>query len=129
MDLNDFIPTTDEIVVNLKHPKTKEDLGMTVTVYAPHTEQFKEVSYKYIDAAIARNAKARKEGKDEYQITAKEADTNRVTQLAEITKTWDITLDGKKPKFSRDKAVEIYNKLPFVRVQVEEALEKTEDFM
>lgn len=129
MDLNDFLPSTDEVHVELVNPKTKEPMGMSITLYATHTEEFKDVQYRYIDAAIARNSKARKEGKDEYIPSAKDTDANRVNQLAEITKVWDITLEGKKPKLSVDKAKEVYNKFPFIRMQLEKALEDSEDFI
>jgi len=128
MDLSDFLPSSDEVLVELVNPKTKEPLGMTVTLHATHTEEFKDIQYRYIDAAIARNAKARKEGKDEYTPSAKETDEGRVNQLAEITKSWDITLDGKKPKLTVEKAKEVYKKLPFIRLQLEKALEESEDF-
>lgn len=128
MDLSDFLPSSDEVVVELKNPKTKEPMGMTVTLYATHTEEFKDVQYRYIDAAIARNSKARKEGKDDYTPSAKETDEGRVNQLAEITKSWDITLDGKKPKLTVEKAKEVYKKFTFIRLQLEKALEESEDF-
>lgn len=125
MDLNDFLPTTDEVVVELKHPKTKEPIGMSVTLYATHTKEFKEAQYKLIDTALAKRAKV----KEDYIPSAKETDENRILQLAEITKSWDIKQDGKPVKLSVEKAVEIYNKLPFVRSQLETALEEFEDFI
>lgn len=124
MDLNDFMPTSDEVVVELKHPKTEELLGMSVTLYAQHTEQFKDMQYKAIDRNIAE-----RQNKKDYVPSARQIDESRVRQLAEITKGWDLTQDGKKVKFSVEKAVEIYTKLPFVRNQIELALEAAEDFI
>lgn len=124
MDLNDLFPTSDEVQVQIKHPKTGDVIG-TVVLYATHTKEFKEVQYKYIDTALARRAKM----KEDYVPSAKETDESRTSQLAEITKAWDFKQDGKAVKLSVDKAVEVYGKLPFVRNQLETALEESEDFI
>lgn len=125
MDINAFLPTTDEVVVEYKNPKTKEPTGIIVTLYATHTKEFKDVQYEFIDAALAKRAKV----KEDYIPSAKETDENRTKQLARITKSWNITQDGKEVKLTVDKAVEYYTKIPSLRSQLEAALEESEDFI
>jgi len=122
MDLSEFLPKSDVVTVDLVNPKTKEPLGMSVTVHANHTPEFKDVNYAYIDKAIAK----RDAGE---VVSSRDADEGRVNLLAEITVSWDITIDGKKPKLTVEKAKEVYNLLPFIRNQIEAKLEESEGFI
>lgn len=129
MDLNEFLPKSEEIVVDIVDPKTEgtdepKKTGMSVTIHAPHSKAFKEVQYRFIDEALERNSV---EG-DKPKISSKDIEQNRIRQSAAITKGWNLVLDGTKIKFSENKALEIYEKFPFIVRQIEEAVSQAEVF-
>lgn len=105
MDLSQIVPHSDEIVVTLKYPNTdnvlENDDGtpMTITLHAPHTKEYKAVVYEQANKRI-------KEGKQEFSIEAWEESSTDL--LIKITKSWDITFGGKKPKLTESKAKEVY---------------------
>ena len=48
--------------------------------------------------------------------------------LAGITKSWNITYDGKTPKLTEAKAKEVYDTVFWLKMQVEEAINTFEVF-
>lgn len=126
MDLMDYVPKRDEFVVTLKNTETGEALlnkdgsEMTMTFYAPHTQEYKGVKYDFADRAL----KAGKEEQPSYLDLE-----NRIVELLYRTiKSWNITYGGVKPKLTPKKAKEVFEKVEFIRVQVNAALEKEGDF-
>ena len=128
-DLNDLIPTSDTIDVVLKHPKTGEVLTndddgseMTITVYASHTKEYKAVVYK-----LANSRLKDKQG-NVTELDFEELEQAGLELFANVTKGWNITFNGQKPKFSAKKAKELYEKIFWIKPQVEEALANSADF-
>jgi hypothetical protein len=128
-DLNDLIPTSDTIEVVLKHPKTGEILTndddgspMTITVYANYTKEYKSVVYKLANERI----KQKQEGIE--NLDFEELEKASIELFAGVTKGWNITFNGEKPKFTTKKAKELYEKIFWIKPQVEEALADSEDF-
>lgn len=130
MDLQDLIPESDTIEVTIVNPLTKEPMvnedgsNMTITVWADHSAEYRKVLYKMTDERLA---KAMEDGVDK-RPSAEELDTNSLRVLAETTKEWNITLGGKKPRLTVDKATEVYLKVKTLRGQVEAAKEKAQAF-
>ena len=126
MDLKDLTPTTDTIEVKIVHPVTKEpfpnDDGsqMTVEVYAPHTKQYKSGVYKQASARMKMSKT------DDIDFEALE--NASIDLLANITKSWNITYDSKKPKLTEAKAKEVYDTVFWLKMQVEEAINTFEVF-
>lgn len=130
MDLSNLIPTDDTIVVTLKHPITDEPLTqddgkeMTITVYAPHSAQYKAVVHEQTNKRIQKAAKGKK-----ITFTAEDIESATLELMAKTTKEWAIQLNGKSPKFSYDEAVVLYSKLPWLKAQVLEAQEDYNSFL
>ena len=131
MDLVNFIPKSDTVEVVLKHPKTGEPLlndgnetEMTVTLWAVHSPEYKAALYEQADARL----KIAQETKEK-TIKAAQLEKDAVTLLANATVSWDITYEGKSPRYSVTKAKEIYTKAFWIRPQLEEALQKSLDFI
>ena len=126
MDLNNLIPTDDTITVEIKHPITDEVLlkddkqPMTITVYAPHSGQYKAVLHEQTNKRIQKASKGKR-----VTFTAEELENVTLELLAKTTKDWNIQLNGKSPKFSVTEAVDLYSKLPWLKQQ---ALEAQEDY-
>ena len=124
-DLNDLVPTSDTIDVVLKHPATGEILTndddsseMTITVYAPHTKQYKSAIYKQANSRIKKAG-----GKiEDIEFDLEELEEAGIELFSTVTKSWNITFNGDKPKLTANKAKEIYEKIFWIRPQVEEAI-------
>lgn len=130
MDLSKLIPTDDTITVSLKHPITDEPLTkddgkeMTITVYAPHSAQYKAAVHEQTNKRIQKAAKGKK-----VTFTAEDIENATLELLAKTTKEWSIQLNGKSPKFSVDEAFDLYAKLPWLKNQVVEAQEDYSAFL
>jgi hypothetical protein len=130
MDLLDLTPKSDEIVVTLKHPSTGEVLknddksDMTITVYAPHSKEYKKVLHEMTNKRLKKM-----QSKGNKDITAEELEEVSLDSLAKTTKEWNITFNSEKPKLSLVKAREIYEKVFWIKAQIEEASEEALGFM
>lgn len=130
MDLNNLIPTDDVIVVTIKHPLTDEPLTkddgkeMTITVYAPHSSQYKSAVHEQTNKRIQKASKGKK-----ITFTAEEIESATLELMAKTTKDWNIQLNGKSPKFSVSEAADLYSKLPWLKAQVLEAQEDYSAFL
>jgi len=129
MDLKDLKPKSDTVDVEIVHPSTMEPLKnedgsiMTITMYAPHSKEYKEVIHEQTNKRLKQSAKNKK-----VEITAEELEKTGLLLLAKTTKKWNITFGGEQPKFSVDKAVDIYDEVFWIRDQIEEAVSDSLDF-
>jgi len=129
-DLFALIPTDDTISVVVKHPISDEPLlkddnkEMTITVYAPHSAQYKSAIHEQTNKRIQKASKGKR-----VTFTAEELESTTLELLAKTTKDWNIQLGGKSPKFSVAEAVELYSKLPWLKQQVMEVQEDYSAFL
>jgi len=129
MDLMDLKPKSDTIEIILRHPNTLEPLTnddeseMTVTVYAQHSKEYRRAVHEQQDRRIA---KLQKTSNNKY--TSAELETDTIDLLSKVTKGWDITYGGEKPKLTPAKAKEVYSEVFWLRSQIEEALSDSLDF-
>lgn len=128
MDLNDYIPKTDDVVVELKVKDTvltNEDGSlMTITFYSPYSTEAKNIKHAMIDERIA---KAEKE--DSTSLTSKQVEDLNTLSLARNIKEWNITLDKKQPKLTEKNAIEVLTKAFWIKPLYEEVVEKSMGFM
>jgi hypothetical protein len=129
MDLINLQPTSDTVEVKLLHPNTGEQLknddktDMTITVYASHSKEYKAVMHEQTNKRL----KAMQSGKNR-DFTAQDMEDATLTLLSKITVSWDITYDGEKPKLTVAKAKELYDKVFWIKDQIEGALADSLDF-
>ena len=132
MDLMNLIPTTDEITVVIKHPSTYDVLlnddgsEMTITVFAPYSKEYKAVVHEQTNLRLKQMQS--KGNRNTNIITAEELEVATITMLAKTTKDWNITFDGKKPKFTIEVAKKIYEDVFWVKGQVEDGIAEGEVF-
>lgn len=130
MDLKDLTPKSDDIVVNIVHPISKEPLvnddgsPMTITIYAQHSKEYKKVQRELINKRLKEAQAAGNTDIDYEQLEAAALEL-----MAKTTKAWDITFDGKKPKLTEAKARQIYDEVFWIKNQIEEAVADSLDFM
>ena len=130
MDLLDLTPKSDDIVVTIKHPATGDVLknddksDMTITVYAPHSKEYKKVLHEMTNKRLEKM-----QAKGNNKIKAEEIEEATLETLAKTTKEWNITYGGEVPKLSVAKAKEIYDSVFWIKAQIEEAVEDSLAFM
>ena len=130
MDLQSLIPTTDTITVILKHPVTDDVLmkddgtEMSVTVYAPHSKEYREVAHQLANKRIQKVQKSKKNS-----FTSEEVESSVLDLIAGTTKDWDLIFNKKALKFSVAEAFDLYQKLPWLKSQVVEAQEDYTSFL
>lgn len=129
MDLKDLKPKSDTVEVEIVHPNTQEPLKnedgsvMTITMYAPHSKEYKAVVHEQTNKRLKQTAKTKK-----IEITAEELERTGLQLLAKVTKAWNITYGGEQPKFTVDAAVELYDEVFWIKDQIEEAINDSLDF-
>lgn len=130
MDLKDLTPTSDDIVVELTHPSTGKTLysedkkPMTITLYAPHSKEYKKVLHEQTNKRLKT---VNKTGK--LDITSEELEENTLSLMASITKSWDITFDKEKPECTYSKALTMYEEVFWIKPQLDNAVESYLGFM
>jgi hypothetical protein len=127
MDLQDYTPNTDDIVVTLKIKDkvlTNEDGSpMTITFYSPHSEESKAIKYKMIDARIEKVRQS-----DAEHLSAAEVDEINLDGLIKNTKEWNITWAKKTPKLTEKVAREVYSKITWIKGLYDAEVSKREVF-
>jgi len=129
MDLKDLKPKSDTVEVEIVHPNTLEplknedDSTMTITMYAPHSKEYKAVVHEQTNKRLKQSQKNKR-----LELTAEDLERTGLELLAKATKTWNITFGGKQPKFSVDAAIDIYDEVFWIRDQIEEAINDSLDF-
>ena len=130
MDLSNFIPTSDTLTVIIKNPVTDEALmkddgtEMSVTLYAPHSKEYKAAVHAEANKRIQKIAKTKKN-----TFSSEEIEASSVELLARTTKDWDIQMNKKSLKFTVDVAIDLYQKLPWLKQQLLEAQEDYTAFL
>ena len=131
MDLKSLSATVDNLVVNLKHPVTKEQLyndedatPMTITMLSPFSKDAKIVLHELTDKRLAD---ASKNGTT--KLKAADLEAFSLDSLTKTTVTWNITWDGVKPEFNVDLAKDVYTLAFWIKDQIEEAQNLTVGFM
>jgi hypothetical protein len=129
MDLKDLKPKSDTVEVEIVHPNTLEPLKnedestMTITMYAPHSKEYKAVIHEQTNKRLKQSQKNKR-----MELTAEDLERAGLELLAKATKSWNITFGGKQPKYSIDAAIDIYDEVFWIRDQIEEAINESLDF-
>lgn len=121
MDLQDFIPSTDHVTVELKikdkNLTNKDGSKMTLTVLSPFSKEYKKILHGAADKRIKLK-----------EPTVEDLENLNYETLVESTVGWDITWGGEKVEFSKELAREIYEKAFWIKLQIQEAQADTADF-
>jgi hypothetical protein len=123
MDLSKLIPKEDTFTIEVKHPVTDDVLVkddgkvMTITVYLPHSAQYKAVVHEQTQKRIHKMAK----GKKGLSFTPEEFEQMSLDLVTKTVKDWNIQIDGKSPKFSEAAARDLFVQLPWLKDQITDA--------
>lgn len=124
MDLKNLIPASDTVVIELEYKGnalTNEDgTPMTVEVYLPHAKEYKDTRHRQSDFIIS---------KGEQKLKSAEYEDLGYSFIVDTTKGWNITFDGDQPKFSKKKAREVFEALPFIPELIRKKVDEQEAFI
>ena len=124
MDLKNFVPSADnvevELKINDKNLKNSDDSNMTITTLSPYSKKYKETIQKLSNERI-KKSKGKQLDSSDYEDFALEV-------LTETTVDWNITWDGKKPEFNKKLAKEIYDSAFWIKALINQEQAKLVDF-
>lgn len=129
MDLKDLTPDSETVTCVIKHPVKAEPLKnddgseMEIELYAPYSDEYKKVMFQQ------QNKRISKAKNGSISVTAEELEDSALDLLSKITKSWNITYGGEKPKLSESKAKEVYKEVFWIRQQLDEAVDNSLAFM
>ena len=130
MDLKDLTPKSDTYEVSLKHPTSGQQLvnpdgtPMTITLYAPHTKQYKAVIHEQTNERL-------KSASDfgEMQLRSEDIEEAAIRTMVKTTKEWNLTFNGEVPKCNDKNKLKIYTEVFWIKEQVDAAVAKSLDFL
>lgn len=131
--------------IELMHPTKQTPLGIFITVLGKDSQVFKDQVKSDINAAVRKEAFAKKRGKTIEPMTAEEAEQKAIDLLVLCTLGWrsetkdekgtvvanepTITLAGEKLTFSIVNAKRVYADFTWIRRQIDDAIGDLENFM
>lgn len=113
----DHVDTTDVVIV---HPATKEPIGLTITVMGSDSEAYQKLQRAKINRRLKQ--------KNRKPLTAEQIDEEATQDLAHATLGWSqngqptALVGGKHLPCEYDNVVALYNRLPFIKEQVDAAI-------
>ena len=114
--------------VQIYHPGTNEDLEISISVLGKDSNAFQKVSRAQNKK---RMTKMQKGGfRNVATVPIEEIEQDGIDLLAACTTGWTgIMIDGKEIAFSKDNAVMIYERFPWVKEQVDTAIGDRANFI
>lgn len=123
MDLLSLTPV--ERIVPILHPVTKVELGITVSLMSLQDERMKKIKRRILDEKLRLQSR----GKD---FKAEEIQENGNLIIFSAMTGWewsgDATFNNEKPAFNQANVFKVFEKLPWFRAQLDEALNDEEAF-
>lgn len=114
--------------VQIYHPGTNEDLGITIRVLGKDSDEFQKKSR---EQSKKRMAKMSKGGfRSTAAVPVEEIERDGLELLAACTKSWDgIVVDGKAVDCTQPNAIDIYERFPWIKEQVDTAIGDRANFI
>ena len=113
--------------VQIYHPATNEDLGITINVIGKDSDEFQKITR---EQTKRRMQKATKGGFRNVTIPVEELEEDSLKLLAACTKSWKgVVENGKAIDCTKENAMAIYEKYPWIREQVDTAIGDRANFI
>lgn len=123
MELCELKPV--ERAVEIKHPSTGDELGITVTLVSMSDPRMSAIKRRFQVQRLEQERRRK-------AITVDEIEKNTTDLLVASMTGWvwkgDATFHGEKPAFNEEKIKEIFKELPWFKDQIAEALEDEKSF-
>ena len=113
--------------VQLYHPGTNEELGITIHVLGKDSDEFQKVSRAQ---SKKRMAKLSKGGFRGTPIPLEELERDGIELLAACTKAWTgVQVDGKVLECTQENVIAVYERFAWIREQVDVAIGDRANFI
>ena len=107
--------------VQIYHPGTNEDLGISIHVLGKDSDEFIKVSRAQSKKRLAKMSKGG--FRNTAPVPVEEIDQDSLSLLAACTKSWKgVIVEGKAIECTPDNVVMIYERFPWIREQVDTAI-------
>jgi hypothetical protein len=114
--------------VQIYHPGTNEDLGVTINILGKDSDEFLKVSRAQSKKRMAKMTKGG--GFRNVQIPIEEVERDGLELLAACTKSWSGVIEnGKVIECNKDNAIDLYERYPWVKEQVDTAMGDRANFI
>jgi hypothetical protein len=119
-DLDLVSAANEGVEVELVHPTNGEGLGIKVRVVGRDSDEFRRLSAAQARRRVQRMSKGGFRNKTQ---DVEELEAEGIELLAACTKGWTgMVMNKEVVPFSRDAAITIYTKYPWIREQVDTAI-------
>jgi hypothetical protein len=128
MNIGTTKETTDVILynpVNSEVLRNEDGSEMTITVHGPYSKKYKAISHAQQNRRLQ---KAQRTG-GKLNLTAEELEASALDLLVKCVEAWNVTIGGETPVATEAKVREVFEKLPWVREQVDAALGDAQAFL
>lgn len=118
-DVGTLAPVSDTTDVTIYDPRTRKDTDVVITVYGRDSKIYRDTIRTQV------NRRTRQVGRriSSVTISAEEMEEEALILLVKCTKDWrGVVMDGKELPFSPENARMLYEKVPVIREQVDEAI-------
>lgn len=113
--------------VQIYHPGTNEDLGITIKVLGKDSDEFRKISQAQSKKRMAKISKA---GFRNSNVPLEEIERDGLELMAACTKAWTgVVIDGKALECNAVNAIELYERFPWIREQVDLAIGDRANFI
>ena len=114
--------------VQIYHPGTNEDLGISIHVLGKDSDEFIKVSRAQSKKRLAKMSKGG--FRNTAPVPVEEIDQDSLALLAACTKSWKgVIVEGKAIECTPDNVVMIYERFPWIREQVDTAIGDRANFI
>ena len=118
--------------VSIYNPATNEDLGLFITVLGKDFDEFQKVSRAQQKRRMDKLTKGGFRGAN---IPLESIEQDAIDLLASLTKGWKqedkapITLDGEELACTKENAVAVYERFPWIKEQIDAAIGDRANFI
>lgn len=108
------------VEVDLLHPVTNEPIGMKIKVIGRDSDEFRRLSNAQSRRRVNKMSKG---GFRATNANLEDVEAEGIELLAACTKGWtNVVVSGKVIPFSKEAAVDLYTKYPWIKEQVDTAI-------
>jgi hypothetical protein len=117
--------------VRLYNPHTNEDLDIFITVLGRDSDAYRSLFNKHQRRRVERMTKGGRVG----SVSPEAFEQDAIELLAVCTKSWRtgdkpvLLINGEEMQCSRDNAVHVYKKYPWIKEQVDDAVSDRANFL
>ena len=118
--------------VKIYHPGTNEDIGVNIRVLGKDSDEFQRISRAQQKRRMDKLTKGGFRGAN---IPLESIEQDAIDLLASLTKGWKqedkapITLDGEELACTKENAVAIYERFPWINEQIDAAIGDRANFI